>query len=100
MESIQRIVQVTFHIPGRPGAVLTRGDAAQYCVGHPPGQVRLGGRGTRQVEHHPRQHLPVEKEAIGPFTRKQAREARARLYAELFPLLEKEVAKALRIPGR
>ena len=49
-------------------------------------------------------HLPtgitVEKTAFGPFTRKQASEARARLYAELFPLLENKVAKALRIPGR
>jgi hypothetical protein len=34
------------------------------------------------------------------FTRKQAREARARLYTELFPLLEDKVARALRIPGR
>jgi hypothetical protein len=49
-------------------------------------------------------HLPtgitVEKKAVGPFTRKQAREARARLYTELFPLLEDKVARALRIPGR
>jgi hypothetical protein len=42
----------------------------------------------------------VQKTAVGPFTRKQAKEARARLYAELFPLLENEVATVLRIPGR
>ena len=50
-------------------------------------------------------HLPTgitteEKTAVGPFTRKQRTEAEARLYAELFPVLEEKVARALRIPGR
>jgi len=55
---------------------------------------------TVSLVHLPTGITTVEKKAIGPFTRKQAREARARLYAELFPLLENEVARALRIPGR
>jgi hypothetical protein len=49
-------------------------------------------------------HVPsgiiVEKQVSGPFTRKQAQETRARVYQQLFPLLEKKVGAHLRIPGR
>jgi hypothetical protein len=55
---------------------------------------------TVSLVHLPTGIATVEKKAVGPFTRKRAREARARLYAELFPLLESEVARALHIPGR
>jgi tRNA pseudouridine55 synthase len=44
--------------------------------------------------------ISVEQRAVGPFTRRQAREARARLWEELFPALEEEVARHLRAPGR
>jgi hypothetical protein len=68
------------------------------------GPARHGGTPARRELTLRLVHLPtgitVEKTAVGPFTRKQAKEARAQLYAELFPLLENEVARALRIPGR
>jgi hypothetical protein len=55
---------------------------------------------TIRLVHLPTGITTAEKTAVGPFTRKQAREAQARLYAELFPLLEDMVGRALRIPGR
>jgi hypothetical protein len=68
------------------------------------GPTRHGGTPARReltlcLVHRPT-GITVQKTAVGPFTRKQAKEARARLYAELFPLLENEVATVLRIPGR
>jgi hypothetical protein len=44
--------------------------------------------------------VSVEKHVIGPFTRKQAQATKARLWNELYPLLEQRVARHLRIPGR
>ena len=55
---------------------------------------------TVRLVHLPTGITTVEKTAIGPFTWKQRREAEARLYAELFPVLEDKVARALHIPGR
>jgi hypothetical protein len=73
--------------------------------GFTKGAPRHGGTPARRELVVSLVHLPtgittVEKTAAGPFTRKQAREARARLYAELFPVLEGQVARALRAPGR
>jgi hypothetical protein len=42
----------------------------------------------------------VEKQVVGPFTRKQAQATRARLWRELFPVLEQQIAQHLRVPGR
>jgi len=50
-------------------------------------------------------HLPTGIEVEGEvpegrYSKKELRELRAKVYAELFPLLEAKVAKHLRIPGR
>jgi hypothetical protein len=68
------------------------------------GPTRHGGTPARReltliLTHRPT-GISVERKAVGPFTRKQAKEAKARLWAELFPVLESKVAAALRIPGR
>ena len=42
----------------------------------------------------------VSATAVGPFTRAQQKQAKDRLWKELWPRLEAEVAAALRIPGR
>jgi hypothetical protein len=55
---------------------------------------------TLRLVHIPTGITTVEKTVVGPFTRKQRRQAEARLYAELFPILEDKVARTLRIPGR
>jgi hypothetical protein len=55
---------------------------------------------TLRLVHLPTGITTAEETAVGPFTRKQKREAEARLYADLFPVLEDKVARALRIPGR
>lgn len=68
------------------------------------GPARNGGLPARKqltltLTHRPT-GLTVEATVDGPFTRTQAKLARAKLYSQLFAELEVAVANALRIPGR
>lgn len=68
------------------------------------GPTRYGGRPARESMQIELMHGPtgisVQGEAPGPFTRAEAKQARARLTLELMQRLESEVAQALRVPGR
>jgi hypothetical protein len=68
------------------------------------GPTRHGGTPARRKTTFSLTHRPtgirVEKHAVGPFTRKQAQETKARLWDELFPLLEAKVARHLQVSGR
>jgi hypothetical protein len=68
------------------------------------GPTRHGGTPARREMTFSLTHRPtgirVERHVVGPFTRKQAQEAKARLWDELFPVLEGKVAKHLHVPGR
>jgi hypothetical protein len=68
------------------------------------GPTRHGGTPARDELTLSLTHLPtgirVEKRAVGPFTRKQAKQTKEQLWAELFPILESKVGAALQIPGR
>jgi hypothetical protein len=83
--------EVTWGERGLSGGVFTKGPTR-------------GGKPARREITLTLTHLPtgisVEQRAVGPFTRRQAREARARLWEELFPALEEKVARHLRAPGR
>jgi hypothetical protein len=83
--------EVDWEICGYSSAPFTKGPARH---GGMPARREL----TLCLIHH-LTGITVEK-AVGPFTRKRAKEARARLYAELLPLLENRVARTLRILGR
>ena len=82
-------------------AEVTWGEMAS-SAGVSKGPAR-GGRARREITLT-LTHLPtgisVEKRAIGPFTRRQKQEARARLWEELFTALEEKVARHRRAPGR
>jgi hypothetical protein len=68
------------------------------------GPTRHGGTPARREMTFSLTHRPtgvrVEEHVLVPLTRKQAQEAKARLWDELFAVLERKVAKHLRIPGR
>jgi hypothetical protein len=68
------------------------------------GPTRHGGTPARRETTFKLEHVPtgitVEKHVVGPFTRKQAQETKARVFQELLPLLEQKVGAHLRIPGR
>jgi hypothetical protein len=74
------------------------------ATGVTKGPTRHGGTPARREMTLRLTQLPtgvsVEKHVFGPLTRKQAKETKARLWDELFPLLEEKVAAHLRVPGR
>jgi hypothetical protein len=74
------------------------------AAGVTKGPTRHGGTPARREMSLRLVHRPtgvsVERHVVGPFTRKQAQQTKARLWDELFPLLEERVARHLRIPGR
>ena len=95
--------------PGEPSWQLDPSDVSWGTTGRSSapfskGPTRHGGTPARdsltlRLTHTPT-GITVEKEAVGPFTRTQAKDAKARLWDELLPILESKVAVALRIPGR
>ena len=70
-----------------------------FTKGPTRGGIRARREMTLFMTHRPT-GIRVDRHVVGPFTRKQAREARARLWEELFPVLEEKVARHLGVPGR
>ena len=85
-------------------AEVTWGTMSSSAVSSGKGPTRYGGAPARKKTTMTLTHKPtgiqVSATAQGPFTRKQAQAAKDRLWKELFPRLEAEVAASLRIPGR
>jgi hypothetical protein len=80
------------------------GTSGSSSISTGKGPTRYRGTPARKRLTLTLRHVPtgisVQAAEDGPFTRTQAKQAKQRLWVELFPRLEAEVAKALRIPGR
>ena len=87
-----------------PADVLCGTSGSSSASGVTKDPTRHGGTPARReitvrLTHGPT-GISVERRIDGPFTRKQAQQATARLRDELFPEPEREVAQHLRVPGR
>lgn len=84
--------EVRWGTSGRSSAPFTKGPTRHQGT---PARDEL----TLSLIHVPT-GIRVERKAVGPFTRKQAHDVKAQLWAELFPILESKVGAALHVRGR
>ena len=82
------------------GWTLDRAEVTSGWRGVSDGRTAPTRREVSLWLRHEPTGVEVESTAVGPFTRAQAKDARERLWQELWPRLEDEVARKLRVSGR